>query len=1077
MNPAKIFIDRPVATTLLTLGILFSGVLAFFLLPVAPLPQVDFPTIFVQAQLPGASPETVATALTTPLERHLGQIADVTEMTSESAEGSARIVLQFGLSRNIDGAARDVQAAINAARSDLPAGLRANPTYRKVNPADAPVMILALTSKTMTPGQMYDSASTVLEQKISQIKGIGEVIVGGASLPAVRVELNPYALAQYGIGLENVRAALAAANAHAPKGALSQNGKIYQIYTNDQARGAAQYRNLPIAWRNGATVRLSDVAQVDNSVENLRNEGLANGHPAILIIIFRAPGANIISTIDRVKAELPVLKASIPAAIDISVPMDRSASIRTSLHDVEMTLLLAVALVIGVVYLFLHSARATLIPSAAVPVSLIGTFGAMYLLGYSLDNLSLMALIVGTGFVVDDAIVVLENISRHIEDGVPQRDAVLQGAREVSFTVLSMSLSLVAVFIPILMMGGIVGRLFREFAAVLSVAILISLCVSLSTTPMMCAWILKAKKKEKMSLINSASSAVIKKMHDFYAHTLKIALTYRRLTLVLLLAVIGLNFYLFIIIPKGFFPQQDIGRIMGAIRGDQSISFQLMRKKMEQFVSIIRHDPAVASVVGFTGGDSTNTGRVFIALKPQSERPPVDQVIARLRKKMRKISGATLFLQPVQDIRAGGRMGNAEYQYTLQSDSLADLRHWAPVVDKALKKLPELRQVNSDEQAGGLMSNLVIDRSLAARFGLTMSQIDNTLYDAFGQRQVSTIYNPLNQYHVVMEVAPQYWQNPDTLKDIYVSRTGGALTGAEATSAVVSAAARNAAINALAATVHGAAPTSAAVSTTPEPAVPLAAFSHLETGHTPLSINHQGLFAATTISFNLAPGEALGNATAAINRAVETLHLPINVHGSFQGTAKTYKESLAGEPVLIGAAVLAIYIVLGILYESYVHPVTILSTLPSAGVGALLALLLFHVPFSIMALIGVLLLIGIVKKNAIMMIDVAIDSERQGMTPDEAIFHACLLRFRPIMMTTLVALLSALPLAFGIGEGAEIRVPLGISIVGGLIFSQLLTLYTTPVVYLYLERLRRWFNIKLGRSPDLALPGLQGETS
>ena len=1097
MNLTKIFIDRPVATTLLTLGIVLSGAIAFFLLPVSALPQVDSPTISIQATLPGASPETVATSVATPLERHLGQISDVTEMTSSSSVGSARITLQFGLDRNIDGAARDVQAAINAARADLPTSLRSNPTYRKVNPADAPIMILALTSTTLTPGQMYDSASTVLQQKLSQVQGVGQVTVGGSSLPAVRVELNPRALFKYGIGLENIRAALSAANANAPKGSIEQNGNHYQIYTNDQARTAAEFSDLVVAYRNGAGVRLRDVSDVTDSVENLRNEGLANGKPAILVILNKQPDANVIETIDKIKELMPTLQASIPRDINITVAMDLSTTIRSSLHDVERTLLVAIALVTLVVFLFLHSGRATLIPTTAVPVSLIGTFGVMYLLGFSLDNLSMMALIIATGFVVDDAIVVLENVSRYIEAGMPRRQAVLRGAREVSFTILSMSLSLVAVFIPILMMGGTVGRLFREFAMTLSVAILISLVVSLATTPMMCSRILRGTPEKEQSLLSRISGRTLKRLHNAYEHTLRGALDHQGMTMLVLLAVIGLNVYLFSAIPKGFFPQQDSGRLMGGLQGDQSASFQSTRLKLEQFVDIITKDPAVENVVGFTGGGggpgggSTNTGNVFVSLKPLTERKvSADQIIARLRGKMSKVSGATLFLQSPQNTGGGGRQSSAQYQYTLQADNLADLRIWAPKLSEALQRVPELTDVNSDQQEKGLETDLVIDRDTASRLKLTASQIDNTLYDAFGQRQVSTIYNPLNQYHVVMEVAPQFWQSPDALKDLYISTTGGAVSGTQATnavagtttssggSAVAEDAARNQSLNQLAATIHGGASTGAAVSTSVEPMVPLAAFSHVADGTTPLSINHQGLFAATTISFNLAPNISLSDATAAIKKATDDLHMPLTIHGSFQGSAKTYEDSLKNEPILILAALITIYIVLGILYESYIHPITILSTLPSAGVGALLALMICKTDFTIIALIGILLLIGIVKKNAIMMIDVAIDAERnQNMSPADAIFHACLLRFRPIMMTTMVALLSALPLALGSGEGAEMRRPLGISIVGGLLVSQMLTLYTTPVVYLYLERLRLWCAGRKAKSVEFRLSAPQGESA
>jgi multidrug efflux pump len=1095
MNPSKVFIERSVATTLLTLGVALAGIVAFCLLPVAPLPQVDFPTISVQASLPGASPETVATSVATPLERHLGQIADVTEMTSQSSVGSARITLQFGLDRDIDGAARDVQAAINAARADLPASLRSNPTYRKVNPADAPIMILTMTSETLTPGQMYDSASTVLEQKVSQIQGIGEVDVGGSSLPAVRAELNPTALFKYGIGLEDVRAALSAANANAPKGEIDANGKRYQIYTNDQAKAAAQYADLLVAYRNGSGVHLHDIADVSDSVENLRNEGLADGKPAVLVILFSAPGANIIQTIDNVKAALPQLEASIPRSIHVGIAMDRSTTIRTSLRDVERTLIIAIALVILVVFLFLGNARATLIPTVAVPVSLLGTFGVMYLLGFTLDNLSMMALIVGTGFVVDDAIVVLENVSRHIESGMPRRQAALQGAQEVAFTVLSMSLSLVAVFIPILLMGGIVGRLFREFAITLSVAILISLVVSLSTTPMMCFRLLRAEGEKKTNWLSRCSDRGFRRVQRGYENTLQDALAHPRLMMLLLLGVVCLNVYLIVIIPKGFFPQQDIGRIMGGAQGDQSISFQSMRLKMEEFVRIIQKDPAVASVVGFTGGSgATNTARMFVSLKPLADRKgtSADMVIARLRKKMAHVTGATLFLQAAQDIHIGGRMGNAEYQYTLEGDDLTELRQWAQKLLDALQKEPKLTDVNSDQQEKGLETDLVIDRGTMARLGLSVSQVDNTLYDAFGQRQVSTIYNDLNQYHVVMEVAPPFWQSPEALKDIYVSTSGGSVSGSQATGAVAGTTtatsagasasnaaavaddtARNLAANQLAQSGKGSASTGAAVSTAQETMVPLMAFASYQPGTTALSVNHQGLFAATTISFNLAPGVSLSDATKIINDTMGRLHVPSSVQGSFAGTAKTYQDSLSNEPILIAAALAAVYIVLGMLYESYIHPITILSTLPSAGVGAVLALMLFNTEFSIIAMIGVLLLIGIVKKNAIMMIDVALASEREGMTPRDAIAHACSLRFRPIMMTTMVALLSALPLAIGGGEGAELRQPLGISIVGGLIVSQMLTLYTTPVVYLYLDNARQW----AARRRERKTPRLQGEAA
>ena len=1091
MNPSEIFIRRPIATTLLTLGVALAGGMAFFLLPVSPLPQVDFPTISVRASLPGASPDVMATSVATPLERHLGQIADVTEMTSSSSVGSTRITLQFGLDRDIDGAARDVEAAINAARADLPASLRQNPTYRKVNPADAPIMILTLTSDTLTRGQLYDAATTVVEQKLSQVQGVGEVDVSGSALPAVRAEINPNALSKYGIGLEDVRAALASANAHSPKGAIEQSGKHLQIYDNDNASTAAEFAPLIIAYRNAAPVRLADIAEVTDSVENLRNAGLANGKPAVLVIVYRQPGGNIIDTVDRVKAQLPFLQAEIPAGIDITPAMDQSITIRASLADVERTLLISIALVIMVVFLFLGTGRATLIPAVAVPVSLIGTFGVMYLLGYSLDNLSLMALTVATGFVVDDAVVVLENTTRHIEAGMPRFQAALLGAREVGFTVLSMSLSLVAVFTPILLMGGIIGRLFREFAVTLSVAILVSLLVSLSTTPMMCAYILRrprkagdAPRKGFFARLSGTSERVFERAHAFYARSLAGALRRAPLVLAILIATLCLNIFLYIIVPKGFFPQQDTGRLVGSIQADQSISFQLMREKLIQFVGIVRKDPAIASVVGFTGGGQTNGGFVFASLTPLSSRPSADQVIARLRRELAVVPGATLFFQAVQDIRIGGRQSNAQYQYTLQGDDLAELNSWGPKITQALQKLPELTDVNSDQQNKGLETDLQIDRSTASKLGLTVAQIDNTLYDAFGQRQVSIIYNPLNQYHVVMEVAPQFWQSPDTLKQLYVSTAGGGVGGTQSSNAVAGTvvapgqttsassvagdAARNAATNALANTAKGAVSTGSAVSTSAETMVPFSAFSAYGPGSTPLSVNHQGLSVATTISFNLAPSQSLSSATDAIANAMRELRVPADIRGTFQGTAAAYQSSLANEPVLILAALAAVYIVLGVLYESFVHPITILSTLPSAGVGAVLALMLFKMEFSIIALIGVILLIGIVKKNAIMMIDFALDVERtQDLSSHDAIYQAALMRFRPIMMTTMAAMFGAIPLAIGFGEGGELRRPLGIAIVGGLLVSQVLTLYTTPVIYLYLDRFAIWSRSRWGRHDPL----------
>ena len=1020
MNFTEPFIRRPVATTLLTFGVTLAGAVAFGLLPVAPLPQVDFPTISVQAQLPGASPEVMAATVATPLERALGRIAGVTEMTSSSSLGNTRVTLQFDLSRDIDGAARDVQAAINAARSQLPTSLPHNPTYRKVNPADAPIMILALTSDTLDRGQMYDAASTILAQKLAQVQGIGQVTVGGSSLPAVRVELNPAALNKYGIAFDDVRAALSAANANRPKGFVEQGDKHWQILANDQAKKASDYVPLIVAFRtdksgNGAPVRLSDLGEVVDSVEDLRNAGSANGKPSVLVILYRQPNANIIETADRVRDLLPLLRASIPSAIDLNVVLERTSTIRASLRDTERALAMATGLVILVVFLFLRNGRATLIPAVAVPVSLVATFGVMYLAGYSLDNLSLMALTIATGFVVDDAIVVLENVSRHIEHGMPPFQAALKGAREVGFTVLSMSLSLIAVFIPILLMGGIVGRLFREFAVTLSAAVLVSLAVSLTTTPMMCARLLKRREGGASSRLLVAGERAFEWLRDHYRRSLAWALRHSRVTMLILAATVGLNVYLYTIVSKGFFPQQDTGRMIGFIQADQGISFQAMRQKLSDFIEIIRRDQAVENVVGFTGGGQRNSGFMFITLKPLNERKlSVDRVIGRLRPRLAQEPGATLTLIPVQDIRAGGRQSNAQYQYTLQADELSDLRTWEPRVREALSQLPELADVNTDQQDKGLQMTLVIDRPTAARLGITPKMIDATLYQAFGQAQVSTIYSALNQYHVVMEVAPKYWQSPEALNDVYViSPSKGQ--------------------------------------------VPLSAIARFEPTNAPLAVNHQGQFVASTISFNLPVGVSLGDAAQAIDDAMARIGVPTSVHGTFQGTARVFQASLASQPWLILAALVAVYIVLGVLYESYVHPVTILSTLPSAGVGAILALMLFRTEFSIIALIGVILLIGIVKKNAILMIDFALETEREdGKKPEEAIFEACLLRFRPIMMTTLAAMLGALPLAIGFGDGAELRRPLGISIVGGLAVSQLLTLYTTPVVYLYLDRFRLW---------------------
>ncbi len=1015
VNLSAPFIERPVATTLLTIGLALAGAAAFPLLPVSPLPQVDFPTISVQASLPGASPETMAATVATPLERSLGRIAGITEMTSSSSLGSTGITLQFDLSRDIDGAARDVQAALNAARSLLPTGLPSNPTYRKVNPADAPIMILALTSDTLTRGQMYDAGSTIIAQKLSQLQGVGQVLVGGSSLPAVRVELNPQALNKYGVSFEQVRTVLAATNANRPKGAVEEGDRRWQVYANDQAKKASEYLPLIVAYRNGAAVKLSDLGEVVDSVQDLRNAGSSNGKPSVLIIIFRQPNANIIDTVDGISAMLPLLRASIPSAIKLDVVVERTSTIRASLRDVERTLILAVCLVVLVVFLFLQDWRATLIPSVAVPVSLIATFGVMYLCGFSLNNLSLMAVIIATGFVVDDAIVVLENVSRHVDEGMAPKRAALQGAHEVGFTVLTMSLSLIAVFIPILLMGGIVGRYFREFAVTLSVAILISLVLSLTMTPMMCSRLLRPEKERHRGRLAAWCGRAFATLLDGYARSLAWVLDHGAIVMLILLATVCLNIYEYVQIPKGFFPTQDTGRLIGFIQADQSISFQAMQPKLAHFVEIVRSDPAVENVVAFTGGAQRNTGRMFVQLKPLSERKlSVEKIIARLRVKLAKEPGATLYLNPVQDIRVGGRVANATYQYTLQADDLDELRTWEPRIRAAMSQLPQMVDVNTDQQDKGLQTSLVIDRDTASRLGVSPTLLDATLDDAFGQRLVSTIYSALNQYHVVMEAAPDYWQEPAALDNVYMSSSSGAQ-------------------------------------------VPLSAFAHYAPTNTPLAVNHQSQFVASTISFNLPAGVSLGQATSATEAAMARIGVPASIHGSFQGTARAFQDSLNSQPWLILAALLAVYIVLGVLYESYIHPITILSTLPSAGVGALLALRLFQTEFSVIALIGVILLIGIVKKNAIMMIDFALEAERnRNRSSRDAIFDACLLRFRPIMMTTMAALLAAVPLALSTGDGAELRQPLGISIVGGLILSQLLTLFTTPVVYLYLDRFSLW---------------------
>jgi multidrug efflux pump len=1029
VNVSAPFIRRPVATSLLTLALALAGSLAFRFLPVSPIPQVEFPTIQVSAALPGASPETMASAVAMPLERQFGRIAGVTDMTSTSYLGSTSVVLQFDLSRNIDGAARDVQAAINAARGQLPSNLPNNPNYRKVNPADAPIVILALTSDTFELARMYDAAASILQQKLSQVEGVGQVFVSGSSLPAVRVDVNPTVLNHYGIGLDEVRSALSAANANRPKGQLADATTAWEIDATDQLLKADQYRPLIVAYRGGAPVRLSDVADVQDAVEDLRAWGLANGKPAVMLIIFRQPGANIIETVDRLRTLLPQLQASIPQAIDLSVMMDRTPTIRASIADVEISLMISITLVILVVFIFLRNLWATVIPGVVVPLSLAGTFGVMYLLGYSVDNLSLMALTVSTGFVVDDAIVVIENITRYLEQGLRPLEAALRGAREISFTVLSMSTSLVAVFIPILLMGGIVGRLFREFAVTLSVAILVSLVVSLTTTPMLCAKFLKPQRREGHGRLYHVCERGFEQLLHWYETSLSWVLRHARLTLAVAIITVCINIYLFVIVPKGFFPEQDTGRLMGAIQADQDTSFQAMQRKLFQFVSIVKTDPAVDTVVAFTGGQgSTNAGRMFMSLKPLAERKvSAFQVMARLRPKFAAVAGASLFLQTFQDIRIGGRLTGAAYQFSLQGDDLRELNEWGPRVLRKLQTLPMLLDVNSDQQNRGLQAAVEIDRDTAARLGITPQAIDDTLYDAFGQRQVSTMYTQLNQYHVVMEAAPQFWNSPEGLKDIYVRSVNG-------------------------------------------PPVPLSAFAHFGMSTAALAVNHQGQFPAITLSFNLAPGVALGDAVNTIAAAQREIGMPAGIRATFQGSAQAFQASLANEPLLILFALLAVYIVLGILYESYIHPLTILSPLPSAGVGAILALLLCGTDLSVIALIGIILLIGIVKKNAIMMIDFALEAERKdGKRPEEAIYEACLLRFRPIMMTTMAALFGGLPLALGRGTGSELRRPLGITIVGGLIVSQLLTLYTTPVVYLYLDRLSLWWARLRGKRPRGAL--------
>lgn len=1029
MSLSSPFIHRPVGTTLLTVAMTLAGGLGYFFLPVSPLPQVDFPTIMVGASLPGASPATMASAVATPLERQFGRIAGITEMTSSSSLGSTSITMQFDLDRDINAAARDVQAAINAARGQLPANLPNNPSYRLVNPADAPIMMLALTSKTYTRAQMYDAASTILQQKLSQVEGVGRVDVGGGAAPAVRVDVNPTILNHMGVGLEDVRTALAAANTNRPKGQISDEKYSWSISSTDQLMTAAEYETLLVAWRNGAPIRLKDVASVTDSVEDVRAFGLSDGEPAISVIIFRQPGANIIATVDRIAALLPQLDAQIPEDINLAVTSDRTATIRASLHDVQFTLIISVLLVILVVFLFLRDGRATFIPSIAVPVSLIGTFAVMYLAGYSLDNLSLMALTIATGFVVDDAIVVVENVMRHLEEGVPPLSAALLGAWEIGFTVLSISVSLVAVFIPILLMTGIVGRLFREFAVTLSVAIGVSLVVSLTTTPMLCAVLLKSKGEQKRGPLFVASERVFDWVVGWYEKSLALVLRHEWITLLVTLATIVFTVYLYIIVPKGFFPQQDTGRITANLVADQDVSFQAMTRLLVQFSAVIGEDPAVTGLNAFTGGGgrgggASNAARMFFSLIPLKDRGmSADEVIARIRSKTSRLPGANLYMQPVQDLRIGGRSSSAQFQYTLKGDSLEDLNYWSPRLLRKMRAIPGLVDVNTDQQDKGLETRLVFDRTTAARLGVTLRTIDDTLYDAFGQRQVSTIYKSMNQYHVVMELEPGFWQNPDSLRHIYVQGPNNAQ-------------------------------------------IPLSEFYKQEQTTTALAVNHSGQFPSVTVSFNLAPGTSLGDVVPLIEEAADNLGLPESIQGKFQGTAEAFRDSLKNQPLLILAALATVYIVLGVLYESYIHPLTILSTLPSAGVGALLALLYFHVELNVMALIGILLLIGIVKKNAIMMIDFALEAERkQGKPPEIAIFQACLLRFRPITMTTLAALLGGLPLAIGTGEGSELRRPMGIAIVGGLIFSQMLTLYTTPVVYLFLDRLR----LRFSRAPRPAV--------
>jgi multidrug efflux pump len=1019
MSLSEPFIRRPVATTLLTAAVALAGAIGFTVLPVSPLPQVDFPTISVSASLPGASAEIMASSVATPLERQFGHIAGVTEMTSSSSLGGTSITLQFDLSRNIDGAARDVEAAINAARSYLPANLPANPTYRKVNPADAPIMILGLTSNKYSTPKMYDEASTIMEQKLSQIQGVGQVVVGGGALPSVRVEVNPTKLESRGLTIGNIQSVLSLQNSDMPRGRFANNFVTADIITNDQISEAEQYKPLVIGYQNGTAVHLSDVADVIDSTQNLRTAGYLDGLPSVTVIIFRQPGANIIQTVERIRSQLPFLQAVMPQGINATIVLDRTTTIRASVTDVERTLIISVVLVVLVVFFFLRNARATIIPSVAVPVSLVGTFAIMYLVGFSLDNLSLMALTISTGFVIDDAIVVMENISRYLEQGMEPMQAALKGAKEIGFTVFSISLSLVAVFIPILLMAGIVGRLFREFAVTLATAILVSMVISLTTTPTMCAHLLKAEKPGNHGRIYRWSEKFFNGMLSLYRTSLEWVLENPGFTIVVLLLTIALNFVLIVRIPKGFFPQQDTGALVGGVQGPQDASFPFMSSSVLQLVKVIKADPAVAHVNAYTGGNgASNGGFIYIALKPLNERKiGAPQIINRLRPKLNQLPVASAFLQAVQDLRIGGRSSNALYQYTLQSDNIQDLAYWGPILLANMKKLPGLQDVNTDQQNGGLQQFLTYDRVTAARLGQTATSLDNALYAAYGQSEVSVIYTQMNQYYVVLEVAPEYWQSPDQLSYLYVKSNSNVNNATAMT--------------------------------------PISSFAKSQTNTTPLQVNHTGLFPSVTVSFNLAPNMSMSLATKEIAVMEEKLGVPSTIRGFFAGTLQAYQQSLSTEPILVTTALLAVYIVLGILYESFMHPLTIISTLPSASVGAMLALMLFHMDLNVISIIGIVLLIGIVKKNAIMMIDFALMAEReQGKNTRDSIFEASMLRFRPILMTTMAALFGALPLAFGTGTGSELRRPLGITIVGGLLLSQLITLYTTPVVYLELDRLR-----------------------